>query len=224
MKKILVMLLVGAMTISMVACGESEEDVKGTYTGETSVSQEEDVSIVDVLGATEATAYENAYLGIGFNLPADWTFYTDEQIDELNGVVRDSLDDEIAEQLEESDAVYDMMAMGSTGNNVNVIFQKIGSLQNAITSEKQYAEASQESTKAALEQMGCTDVQIEIGNVNLAGKEHATLVITSNMNGVTLYQKGVCMKAGSYFICITATAFNEDLTDDILANFYAVNK
>lgn len=225
MKKLLVMFLVGVMAISMVGCGESEEEIKGTLTDNQTVQQEEeDVSVMDALGETAATVYENDYLGIGFNLPTDWTFYTQEQINEMNGIVQETLDDEIAKKLEEASAVYDMMAMGSTGNNVNVVFEKIGALQNAIHSEKDYAESSQETTKTALEQIGCTDVNIEVGNVNFAGEEHAAIITVSNMNGVKLYQKGVCLKQGSYFVVVTVTAFNEDLTDDILANFYALSK
>ena len=46
------------------------------------------------MGTVSGGTYTNRFAGISCTLDDSWYFYTDEQIDELNGFVRESTSDE----------------------------------------------------------------------------------------------------------------------------------
>ena len=74
---------------------------------------------------------------------------------------------------------------------------------------------------AALESMGLTDVKYELGTMQFAGKEHACVYITGQINGTTLYETQVCVKNGNYVGSITASTVGGDGTGEILGAFEA---
>ena len=71
-----------------------------------------------------------AFAGISCTLDDSWYFYTDEQIDELNGFVRESTsDEELKTRLESSSSVQDMYAASTDGlMTINVVFTNMGLL------------------------------------------------------------------------------------------------
>lgn len=226
MKKILAMLLAGLMVFSVMGCSQEEDDVRGEIKGNNKQVEEQtedkEVSVMDTLGNMEEAVYENEYLGIGFTLPSDWVFYTDEQMQEMNGIVQGALDEDIAKQLEEANLVYDMMAQGTTGNTVNVVIEKISSVSGKKITEEDYVEQSKDALVEALGQMGVSEISAETCSVSLAGEEHAALSIVGSMSGIVLHEKVVCMKVGSYIACVSTVSINEDVTDDIFSNFYSL--
>ena len=225
MKKILALLLAGVMIFSVIGCSKEDEDVKGKIKGNNKQEEEmedKEVSVMDTLGNTEEAVYENEYLGIGFTLPSNWVFYTDEQINEMNGIVQDAVDEDMAQIMEDEQLIYDMIAQETTGNNVNVVIEKAKTSAIEKMDEKAYFEQSRDTATEGLEQMGFSIIETEIASMNFVGEKHATLSVVCSMNGITLYEKMVCMKVGSYFACVTATAINDDVTDDILSNFYSL--
>lgn len=223
MKKILAILLAGVMVLSMTACG-GDEDVSGQITGnETETNDIEETEAAVSLGKAEGSAYESEFLGIGFNLPEGWTFYTDEQIRELNNLTSDMVDDDVAKQLEAASLIHDMYAMDSLGSSTTIILEKMSAISSAIVDEKTYAESSVQQIPEALESLGFTEVKTSIGSTNLCGEEHVTIDITATSANGVLYEKVICVKVGQYIACITVASLDNSSIDTILSNFYSLD-
>lgn len=227
MKKILAILLAFIMGLSMTACGGDDEGITGEISNketETKETKEEEVAAIDAIGEAEGTVYENNFLGLGFNLPDGWTFYTKEQINEMNNITQDMLDEDLAAQLEEANLLYDMYALDQYGNSVTVVLEKTSAIASVAIDEKAYAELSVEQVPDALKQVGFADATAEVGTVDFNGKEHAAIDVVATSDSVTLYEKIVCIKAGQYIACITVGTTFENTTDTVLSYFYSLDK
>ena len=215
MKKLLAILLAGVLVFSMTACA-GNEDVSGQIIGN-------ETEIAVSLGKAEGNVYESDFLGIGFNLPEGWSFYTDEQIRELNNLTKDMADDDVAKQLAEARLIHDMYAMDSTGSSTTIILEKMSAISSTIVDEKTYAASSSRQIPKALESLGFTNVKTSIGSTNLCGNEHVTIDITATSSNGVLYEKVICVNVGQYIACITVTSLDEASTATILANFYSLD-
>lgn len=230
MKKVLTMLLLTALMFSVTACGMSPEDVTGQIvtnevaTDDTVMNDVEESEVQLSFGVAEGNVYESQFLGLGFNLPTGWNFYTEEQINELNGIAQDKLDDEIATQLENADLIYDMMATDTYGNSISVIIEKMSAISSVAIDVETYAETSANQLPDALKQIGYIDVTAAVGTAVINGEEHVAIEVTATATDRTLYEKIVCMKTGQYITSITAATINTDATDSILANFYSLSQ
>ena len=89
MKKLFALLLAAAMVLSMAACGSQKDDQAGG-----AVTPGVTGDAVPDMGTVSGGTYTNRFAGISCTLDDSWYFYTDEQIDELNGFVRESTSDE----------------------------------------------------------------------------------------------------------------------------------
>lgn len=222
MKKIFSFLLIMTLVFCITSCGEPKSDVKGSLkTEETDRNNKEDE--VDLtLGLAEGNVYESEFLKIGFNLIEGWTFYTEEQIRQINNLSIDMVDEEIAESLKDANLIYDMYALDSYGNSVNINLEKLNTVGTAIFSEKDYVNASLETLKDALKSMGFTTVTTEATTVTLAGEEHPAIYVVCSNEQLTMYEKIVCKKVGKYMASITIATVYEDNTDTIISQFYAL--
>lgn len=228
MKKIISVLLIMVLVFCITSCGEPESDVKGSLkteetntdnkSNENNTNEEVDLS----LGLAEGNVYESEFLKIGFNLIEGWTFYTEEQIQQLNNITGDMLDDEIAESIKNADLVYDMYALDTLGNSVNINLEKLNTVGSAILSEEDYVNASLGSLKDALKSMGFTTVTTEATTVTLAGEDHPAVYVVCANEQLTMYEKIVCKKIGKYMASITIATVMEDNTDTIISQFYAL--
>ena len=105
-KKLAALTLALLMTLSMAACGSQKDDQAGG-----AVTPGVTGDAVPDMGTVSGGTYTNRFAGISCTLDDSWYFYTDEQIDELNGFVRESTsDEELKTRLESSSSVQDMYA------------------------------------------------------------------------------------------------------------------
>lgn len=217
MKKLLAIFMVLVMVLSFAACGTKGDDIRGEQTG--GESSEAEFS----LGSASGLTYESEFIGIGCKLDEGWTFYTDAQIKELNDVTEDLAGEEYAEAMKNANVVYDMYALGSNqADSVSVNLEKVNSVQLLTLDIKKNFETIYPSLKSTLENIGCTDISYEMGKVTIGDKEFDCMDISSQANGVKLYQKLVAKKCNGYLANITITTVNEDNTDDVIAKFYLV--
>lgn len=235
MKKLLAILLALVMALSIVACG-GDEDKTGEITNKETTTNESDdvegeiseqeveVPVIDTIGEAEGNTYENAFLGFGFTLPEGWSFYSKDQINELNSITQDMLDEDIAKQLEEANVIYDMYALDQYGNSVNIVMEKISAIASIAIDEKTYAEASAQQLPEALKQIGLADVSTEITNTTFNGAEHVSIDVVGTAEGFSLYEKIICIKTGQYMVCVTVATTHENTTDAVLEYFYSVEK
>lgn len=210
MKKILCILLAAVITMGLCAC-TGDDDVRG------------DITPTDPqfsLGSTANSTYKNDFLGLSCTLPSDWEFFTDEEIRELNNIVGELVGDELQAALEKADVIYDMYASAQGGmTTINVALEKLSVLQAASMDMKTYLESQFTALKTALENMGCSDVQLEYQKITVGGKEFDGVVITSNIMGVPFYETIFCFVKGRYVANVTIGSVQTDETAKILGYF-----
>lgn len=192
-KKLAALALALLMTLSMAACGSQKDDQAGG-----AVTPGVTGDAVPDMGTVSGGTYTNRFAGISCTQDDSWYFYTDEQIDELNGFVRESTsDEELKARLESSSSVQDMYAASTDGlMTINVVFTNMGLLGGSTVTPQDVAELSVEQVPA---------------------------VAVSAMNGdIATYELLVCLKAGNYSFSVTLCSFTEDVTADMAALFTAV--
>ena len=108
MKRILLCALAAAMVLAMAGCDLLSMFNKEEPTPTTPKELE--------LGVIEGQKYENAFIGVGYNLDDSWTFYTDERIKEMNKYVEDRADENYLDLIKNSTMIYDMMATNGANN------------------------------------------------------------------------------------------------------------
>lgn len=221
-KKLSVIAPILIMLLLFTACGE--QGISGKITGakESAASESAAPEAEFKLGDVEGGTYENVYFGIGCTLDDSWTYYGDDMIAELNGLVTESIsDEEVLAALEEGRTFYDMYAASDEQlSTINVVIEDTGL---ALINEEDFAEQSIDDTKKVLEAGGMTNVSIETTKLTFAGKERSALSIYAEMQGMTIYQKGIVMKKGRYLAFVTLASFNEDKTDALLELFHPVS-
>lgn len=218
-KKLAALTLALLMTLSLAACGDQKDDQAGG-----AVTPGVTGDAVPDMGTVSGGTYTNRFAGISCTLDDSWYFYTDEQIDELNGFVRESTsDEELKARLESSSSVQDMYAASTDGlMTINVVFTNMGLLGGSTVTPQDVAELSVEQVPAALESYGFTDVTAKLTTVDFAGQKNVPAVAVSAMNGdIATYELLVCLKAGNYSFSVTLCSFTEDVTADMAALFTA---
>lgn len=177
------------------------------------------------LGTSSGGTYENKFIGIGCTLDENWSFYSDEQILQINQLTVDMLDEDVAAKLENASLIYDMFAQNvSTGATININLENLGLLYGSLLSPSEYADLSMPQLAPALESMGFTDIQLEKTTCTFAGEERTAIRIVGQYNGYPLYEQLVCFKAGNYMAVVSVSILGEDATDEILGAFYALEK
>ncbi len=221
MKKVFALLLVVAMLCSFAACSGAvdPEDVRGEQSGneDPSADAEKEFS----LGDTQGLTYENKFIGLGCTLDDGWTFYTDDQINQLNNLTADLAGEEYQEAIKNATVIYDMYAISSNQlDNINVNLEKVDPIKLAVLDITNNYEQIYPTIKQSFENMGYTDVSYEIGKVKIGDKEFASLDTSAQISGIKMYQTIFSVKCNGYLANITITSFQEDTTDAILAKFY----
>ena len=229
MKKILVIFLATVLALTFTACGDStsDSDIKGSLKVEEQdkenqnddKNEEKDLS----LGHAEGNIYENEFIGIGFNLPNGWTFYTDEQIKALNNITTDMMDEEYAQAIENATILYDMYALDTLGNSVNINIEKLNVASALAYTEEEHVKATVGSVKDALSSMGLGEVTAKPTTVTIAGEKHHGIEVVCVGEQVTLYEKVICVKIGRYMANITIATVGSDTTSEIIEQFYALD-
>ena len=213
MKKLIMMLLCGVLSVSFVACSSSpSEEVR-----------EEQNSKEFELGKIDGFVYENNFIGIGCALDSDWYFYSEEEMQELNNYTAEVAGEKYEEAIQNTDLIYDMYAINDNQlDNININLEK---MSNAELSSVDF-EAAYEATIPAIEEtysnMGYGDLKIEVDTLNLADKEFTCLKSSGDINGLKMYQKIFPIKCNGYLASITVTTYEEDTTDELLSKFYFI--
>lgn len=235
MKKI-VPLLLAACLLLLTACSSAPDDTpdKGTVQpgfdsaigGEVKPAEAEGDAAdgENAAGSVNGGVYTSAFAGMGCALDDSWTFYTDEQIGALNGLLTSqSSSEDVKTRLENTSGVYDMYAASTDGLlTINVAYQNLGLLGGDVTAQE-YAELSSEQLPDALTSYGFTDVEAAVTSGDFAGRTACPAVaITAKLGDTTLYERMYCIKTGSYLYCVTLSSFTEDVTEAMAGLFYEI--
>lgn len=235
MKKI-VPLLLAACLLLLTACSSAPDDTpdKGTVQpgfdsaigGEVKPAETEGDAAdgENAAGSVNGGVYTSAFAGMGCALDDSWTFYTDEQIGALNGLLTSqSSSEDVKTRLENTSGVYDMYAASTDGLlTINVAYQNLGLLGGDVTAQE-YAELSSEQLPDALTSYGFTDVEAAVTSGDFAGRTACPAVaITAKLGDTTLYEQMYCIKTDSYLYCVTLSSFTEDVTEAMAGLFYEI--
>ncbi len=213
MKKVLCLLLAAIMVISFCGCGKN---VRGDINGGESSQNEPEFS----LGKSTNNTYNNDFLGLSCTLPAEWTFYSDKQILELNNVVEDAVGDDVAERLKEANIIYDMYATNTAdGCNMNINLEKLNAVQILNLNIKETLEAQIDAIKSGFQNMGYTDINVNYQKVKVGGKEFDALKLTAKIQGIDFYSTIFTFRKSNYLANITVGSIQTDKTDTILGYF-----
>ena len=231
----------GEQKVNTTQANDPAEDVTKAPSDETTNAPDNEVTDAPETDVTDAPAtdvtepvfslgdvtglnYENEFIGIGCNLPADWMFFTDEQIRELNNITTDLAGEEYKEVVANASLVYDMYAMSTTNqiNNINVNLEKGNPVTIAMTDLEDVIENSLPLLKQGIENMGGSVVSSEIGSVTVDGTEFTCMTNIMEVNGITMYQLSFLKKCNGYIASISIGATDENTLNDIIDCFYVI--
>ena len=240
MKKLLACLLALVMVLSLAACGGTE-DIRGTQIDVPQDTTPVDTVPVDTvpvdtvpeettpaeeelsLGVNDGIKYESTFIGLGCTLPEGWTFYTEEQLRELNNITEELVDEAYTEALKDATTIQDMFASSGDGlSNCNVTLEKVNALSLAVTDVKDIYEAQKETLVSGYESMGGANVKIESVTVTIEGKDFEALTLSVDIYGTTLMQTLFCVKCPGYLATLVVTADSAEAMQAVLDCFYLV--
>ena len=202
---------------TMPSVEEEPEETLPAEEEETEAEPEFDLGVVDGL------VYENAFIGIGCKLDSNWTFRTDEEIRQMNNLTADVVGDDFREAMEKADIVYDMAAIHSNGlDNININMQKGNPIQIAALDLKTHYESQFALLQEAFENMGYTNIHMEVGEVIIDGEPFVAFFNHAEIAGYTVCQVSISIKCNGYLANVTLTTFDEASMDALLDCFYLI--
>ena len=199
MKKLLALVLALVMVCGLCGCfgGDNNNDVRGDINsgGQNEEQSEPEFS----LGKSENNTYNNEFLGLSCTLPSEFVFFTDKQILELNNMVGDVIDEDVAKQLESANIIYDMYAVNqAAGDSINVNLEKLSAAQIITLDIKKNLEAQIETIKSSFQNMGYTDIDVAYKKITIDGKEFDSLTIFAKVQGIPYYSTVFTFRKSNY--------------------------
>ena len=173
------------------------------------------------VGTEQAGTYANEFFGVKLVLPEGFSFYDDAQMAELNKSVGElQTDEDIVKALESGKAFFDMAAGSASGATVNAVIAYAGTPEAQALDAAAYLEYAKAGLESQLSSAGAKlkDAQVGTYKNDKSGDEFASMKVQFDMQGTPMYENLVCMKAGDYFITITATSPDQAELDKILEN------
>jgi len=239
MKKLIALLLVLVLALSLAACG-GNDDIRGKTESNKDDAKETTsaASSTDGSGNTESkptnkenqfntgsvktNKYTNDFAGIQLELDSNWTFLTDAEIEEQNKQAMGLVGDDYKELMKNANSFTDMQAAHSNGtDSINVGFEKIP-VAYANMTEEEYVSMQTDDLKGGLESMGFTNVVVTTSKAQFAGKEHACVDVSCQINGVAFFERMAIVKCQGYMVTVTAGAAGTNITKNMLDAFKAI--
>ena len=220
MKKLLALVLALVMVCGLCGCfgGDNNNDVRGDINsgGQNEEQSEPEFS----LGKSENNTYNNEFLGLSCTLPSEFVSFTDKQILELNNMVGDVIDEDVAKQLESANIIYDMYAVNqAAGDSINVNLEKLSAAQIITLDIKKNLEAQIETIKSSFQNMGYTDIDVAYKKITIDGKEFDSLTIFAKVQGIPYYSTVFTFRKSNYLANVTFGSLQTDKTDTFVGYF-----
>lgn len=182
------------------------------------------MDIVGKIAASDKT-YTNRLFGIRLALPEGFSFYDEGQMAELNGSVGElQTDEDVIQALDSGQAFFDMAAGTASGATVTVVIAHASTPDVQALDATGYLEYAKTSLAAQLAAANgeLEDAQVGTFANDKAGDAFASMKVRFETLGTPMYEELVCLKAGDYFMTISATAQDRVELDKILGNLSLV--
>ena len=164
-----------------------------------------------IRGKISNNVYQNSFIGLGFNLPEGWSFYTDKQLKDLSA------------SAESENIVYDMRVYNSENiNSVGVNIENVGIEYNTSTDVKTYLLNTMSGIDTSLSSIGYEGVTCDLTTIKIGKTEYPAMKISASISSMVLNQLVFCIQKEEYMINIAATSFGEDKTAELVSYFYLV--
>lgn len=218
MKRLFALLLAVLMLFSLCGCSAMKDEEKDEE--QDSSTKEKEFS----LGTISDLEYESQYIGIGCTLPDTWRFYSDSELESLNGFVLDRLDGDAREIVESASIIYDMYAIHENGtDSININLEKVAKSQLKNIDIKQNMETLLPSLIEVYESVGYSDISSIVDTVMVDGKEFYCIRTTALLYGEDIYMVQLQIPCTEHMAAITIVSFFEDETQDYLDYFYLLD-
>ena len=172
-----------------------------------------------IQGSHHNGIYTSDFIGLTCELDSNWSFYSDAEIKQLNGITMDMMDEEIADKLKEAALICEMVATNaSTGDSINVNLEKIPSTVSSSTTVESLLKSQFDILKDGLESTGATVDVIEFERFGVSNTTLDGIYIEVTTNGQKYYEKIACYKCNGYLVYITVVSSSFTSTSEILQN------
>ncbi|MBR5110488.1 MAG: hypothetical protein IK099_09850 [Clostridia bacterium] len=183
-----------------------------------------EATVRDILGITEDSAYQNAFLGFGFHLE-DWTVLSQERSEEVEKFAKQLLSSDAQESIEASGsfAVFSAIAPNST-DNINAVLIPLDD-QAARVFEllgiKYLYENQLDQLQSTLEDAQMQDISIVVSSIAIDGRELTCLRTACNYMGqMNIHSLQISFIKDTYLINITATASAREAAEDAMGRIF----
>ena len=234
MKKLLALLLCLALVLSFAACSPvSNDSIRGSVTQKPSADADNDDTADEEtpefsIGVNTGNKWENSYLGLGCKLSDEFTFYDDDEIEELNRntmqSLGESLGDDYLESIKDLDFFYDMyVTTEDASSTINVMIENHTASELIGFDAKKSIEKTLPNLKSSYEGMGYTNVQVSATTLTLAGKTFQAAKLTADFQSLTATAYSAMGRVGNHLYSIAMFTFDPVKLQELIDSFYVVD-
>ena len=217
-KKTIAVLLICTLFLVMTAGASAPSD-----------AEEEDI-FGTAIGEIKEDTYVNEYFGLGFDLPKDWQFFTEEELAEMMDITLKVIDDEelkdlMKDSMESGNGVTNMAAKNSAGTlNINMRLKKYENDVLKTLSEESILDMLSAPVKEMLESAGYKDLELEIREIEFAGEKKQALFINGKFYNLPMYQAELLLLGEDYYAVVTFTSVLEDRLEEQFECWHALEE
>ena len=202
-----------------------------TMTGAAFAPSEEETAEIfgEAFGTIEDDRYVNEYFGLGFAPPEEWTFYTEEELAEMMNLTIAVMEDEDLREtmrnfMEDGSSVTNMAARKGIGTqNLNMRLMKNENGMLMMYSEEYILKQIVATVEDQLTAAGYEDLELEIREIEFAGKAKPALFITGAFYNIPVYQAEILLMGEEYYAIVTFTSLQEDLLEEQFEYWYVLD-
>ncbi len=170
-------------------------------------------------GSYRNGVYTSDYLGLACELSSDWIFYSDSEINELNGITIGMMDKDAANMIQNATIIYEMIATNSsTGDTININLEKIPTSVPSSTTVQSLLEAQFDLLENSLSNMGASVDSINYERFSVKNSNVDGINIVMTLNGQKYYERIACYKHNGYLVYITVASSSFSTPSKILNN------
>lgn len=209
MRKALIFLLI-TMCLTFTACSNEKHAAQD--------NREEVIELDELKGNINENSYENKILDLKWETAdINWILTSREDTDEMyNEIVK-------TQGFDEGGSFVDMYATNEeTLCSVEVIVEQIKSESDTLN---EYVNYSAEAYDEIYKKQGATNVDIEISNIEFAGKNCDCIYLSFMYESIPVYQVQAVYEEEGYFVSVVAVSYNSfEEAEECLDNFKGYKK
>ena len=191
---------------------ESKLPIQPSVTPSSTITPTSSPKVEFELGTITDNVYNNNFFGIKCSLPQEWSFYSKEQILQLNNLTMDFIDDNYNEALKKLDYIMAMFASSTIdSSNINIGLEKNNTFLNDKINLKKILEDQIPMLVSTYNNMGFSNVTASYQKVEVDGKNYDAILLNALMQNVDFYCVCFSFLKDNYMatVSITATSLND---------------